>query len=151
MDWRHIPVVLVQVPVAREHSLLAGSSVELVGPPVPMHPVVPVVQIDHPTDQLLELVATTTDQNRHHCHMLLVLRVGYLVVPTEKRSAEVAPMHQARKQVLPTAAVLPNLLHLMHSRRQAVVVGQGFAHPRGKVAVEQAFAPSREFVAAVSG
>lgn len=34
-----------------------------------------------PTDQLLELVVTTTDLNRHYFHTLLVLQVGYLADP----------------------------------------------------------------------
>jgi len=153
MDWHQALVVLVQLPAAaREHCLLEGSSVVLVGHQVPKFLVVPVGQVDLPIDRLLELVVTTTDLNRHHCHMLLVQQVGYPVVPTGKRSAEVVPTHQAKKKVLPTAAVPLYLLPPAHSRRQAVVaVEQGFAHPRGKVAVEQASVPNQEFVAVETG
>ena len=111
MGWRQILVVLVQVPAAREHSLLEGLPVVLVERPAPMYLVAPVGQVDHPIDQLLELVVTMIDLNRYHCHMLLVQQVGYPVAPMGKRSAGVVPMHQAKKQVLPTVAVL-SLIHI---------------------------------------
>jgi hypothetical protein len=149
MDWHQ---ALVQLPAAaREHCLLEGSSVVLVGRLVPKCLVVPVGQVDLPIDRLLELVVTRTDLNRHHCHMLLVQQVGYPVAPTGKRSAEVVPTHQAKKKVLPTAAVPLYLLPPAHSRRQAVAVAPGFAHPILLVVVAQASVPNQEFVAVESG
>jgi hypothetical protein len=115
MGWIQAFVALDLDPAAREHFLLEGSPVVLVGRPVPTLLVALVEQVG-PIDQLLALVVTTTDLNRYHFHMMLVQQVGYSVVPMGKRSAEVVPMHQAKKKVIPTAAALPHSQHPTHSR-----------------------------------
>ena len=69
MDWRQGLVVLaLGLVVAREYCRLEGYLAALVGCQVSrllVVQVVQVVQVD-PIDQLLVLVATTTDPNRHH-------------------------------------------------------------------------------------
>jgi hypothetical protein len=80
-----------------------------------------------------------------------VQQVGYLADPMAKDSAEAEPMHQAKKRASPTVVVPRYLLHLTRSTQQVVeepvlvrsilrplAVELGFAHPMGRVVVEQA-------------
>jgi hypothetical protein len=140
MDWRQGLAVLAQVlVVAREYYHLGGYLGALVGRQVSRLLVVLVEQVD-PTGQLLVLVVTTTDPNRHHFRTLWVQQVGYLA----------DPMHLAKKGVSPTVVVPPYSLHLAHSTQQTVeepgLVGSSlrpiaveldFAHPMERVVVEQ--------------
>jgi hypothetical protein len=109
-----------------------------------------------PIDQLLVQVATTTDLNHHHSHKQLALQGDYSVAPIGKHSAEVVPIHQVKKKVIPTAVPVPLCLRRPMRSRLLVVEGSGFERPRQPVAVEhpktkaaveqQGFVPIQEFV-----
>jgi hypothetical protein len=93
-----------------------------------------------------------------------VQQVGYLADPMAKDSAEAEPMHQAKKRVSPTVVVPRYLLHstrsiqqvveepgLVRSSLRPIAVEPDFAHPMGRVVVEQVTGNSRQQAAAEPG